>query len=201
MSKRFFDICFSGLALLLISPLFLLCAIAVKLSSPGPIFYAHQRIGENRKRFGCWKFRTMYADADARLHCLLASSPMLMQEWQVFFKLKEDPRITPIGKWLRKLSLDELPQFWNVFRGDMSVVGPRPLTEKEIVEYLKERADKILSVRPGLTTLWITEGRNHFSLEQRIALEEFYVDHRSFWLDLKLIVKTVLIMLFPKGAY
>lgn len=201
MGKRIFDICFSGLALLFAAPLFLLCALAVKLSSRGPIFYAHQRVGENRKSFGCLKFRTMYCDADERLQCLLASSPMLMQEWQVFFKLREDPRVTPVGKWLRKVSLDEIPQFWNVFRGDMSVVGPRPLTQKEIDEYLKEKADKILSVRPGLTTLWITEGRNHFSLQERIEMEEFYIDNRSFWLDFKLICKTVFIMLFPKGAY
>lgn len=143
----------------------------------------------------------MYCDADKRLQLLLASSPMLMQEWQVFFKLREDPRITPVGKWLRKVSLDELPQFWNVFRGDMSVVGPRPLTQQEIVEYLKEKADKILSVRPGLTTLWITEGRNQLSLQERIKLEEFYVDNRSFWLDFKLICKTIFVMVFPKGAY
>jgi exopolysaccharide production protein ExoY len=201
MGKRIFDIFFSALALLFVSPVFLLCMIIVKLSSPGPIFYAHPRVGENRRRFGCLKFRTMYSDADKKLNCLLASSPVLMQEWRVFFKLREDPRVTPVGKWLRKLSLDELPQFWNVFRGDMSVVGPRPLTEKEIVEYLKDKADKILSVRPGLTTLWITEGRNRFSLEKRIEMEEFYIDNRSFWLDLKLIFKTVFVMLFPKGAY
>lgn len=126
---------------------------------------------------------------------------MLMQEWQVFFKLREDPRITPVGKWLRKVSLDELPQFLNVLRGDMSIVGPRPLTQQEIDEYLKEKADKILSMRPGLTTLWITEGRNQFSLQERIEMEEFYIDNRSFWLDFKLICKTVFIMLFPKGAY
>lgn len=201
MCKRFFDICFSLFALLFVSPMFILCALAVKLSSPGPIFYAHSRIGENRKRFGCWKFRTMYADADQRLQCLLASCPNRMQEWRVFFKLREDPRVTPVGKWLRKLSLDELPQFWNVFRGDMSIVGPRPLTEKEVVEYLRDKADKILSIRPGLTTLWITKGRNHLSLQERIRLEEFYVDHRSFWLDLKLIFKTVWVMVFPNGAY
>lgn len=201
MGKRIFDICFSVFALLLVSPLFLLCAIAVKLSSSGPVFYSHQRVGEKRKLFGCLKFRTMYCDADARLQCLLASSPMLMQEWQVFFKLREDPRITPVGKWLRKVSLDELPQFLNVLRGDMSIVGPRPLTQQEIDEYLKEKADKILSMRPGLTTLWITEGRNQFSLQERIEMEEFYIDNRSFWLDFKLICKTVFIMLFPKGAY
>ncbi len=201
MGKRIFDICFSGVALLLAAPVFLICALVVKLSSPGPIFYAHRRVGENRKVFGCWKFRTMYADADQRLGCLLASSPTYMQEWQMFFKLREDPRVTPIGKWLRKVSLDEIPQFWNVLRGDMSIVGPRPLTHQEVALYLKDKADKILSVRPGLTTLWVTEGRNHLSLQERIQLEEFYIENRSLWLDLKLICKTVFVMLFPRGAY
>lgn len=201
MVKRLFDICFSLVALLFFSPLFLFCMLAVKLSSPGAVFYAHARVGRNGKSFGCFKFRTMYRDADARLQPLLASNPILMQEWKTYFKLKEDPRITWIGKFLRKTSLDELPQIWNVLVGDMSVVGPRPLTEHEITHYVKEKAETILSVRPGLTTLWITRGRNQLSLEERIALEEYYVNNRSFWLDCKLIFQTALLMIFPKGAY
>jgi undecaprenyl-phosphate galactose phosphotransferase len=183
------------------APVFLLCAAAVKLSSPGPIFYAHLRIGKEGKQFGCLKFRTMHSDADVKLQTLLASNPMLMQEWKTYYKLKADPRITSIGKWLRKTSLDELPQFINVFKGDMSLVGPRPLTEDEVVHYLKEKASKILSVRPGLTSLWIIKGRNRFTLKERIKLEEFYVDHRTFWLDLRLILQTAIRMIFPKGAY
>lgn len=201
MGKRLFDICFSLILLMLAAPFFLLSMGIVKLSSPGPVFYAHQRMGRNGKLFGCLKFRTMYQDAEERLLPLLASNPALMQEWKTFFKLKEDPRITPIGKFLRKTSLDELPQIWNVLKGDMSVVGPRPLTEHEVTYYLKEKAEKILSIRPGLTTLWIVNGRNGLSLEERIRLEEFYVAHRSFWLDCKLIIRTALIMIFPKGAY
>lgn len=143
----------------------------------------------------------MYRDADARLKPLLASDPALMNEWKTFFKLKEDPRITPIGKFLRKTSLDELPQFWNVMKGEMSIVGPRPLTAHEVTHYVKEKASKILSVKPGLTSVWITQGRNDLSLEERIAMEEYYVTHRSFWLDCKLIFKTILLMVFPKGAY
>ena len=201
MGKRLFDIFFSFFLLLLAAPVFLICMVAVRLSSSGPIFYAHPRIGCNGRPFGCFKFRTMYPDADRRLQPLLASDPLLMKEWKTYFKLKEDPRITFVGKFLRKTSLDELPQIWNVLRGDMSIVGPRPLTQHEVTHYLKAKASKILSVRPGLTTLWIIQGRNRLSLEERIALEEFYVNHRSFWLDCKLIVRTIFLMIFPKGAY
>lgn len=201
MAKRLFDICFSLLILLAAAPFFLLCILFVKLSSPGPVFYSHMRVGKNKRLFACLKFRTMYQDADARLQPLLASDPLLMQEWKTYFKLKTDPRITPIGKFLRKTSLDELPQILNVLKGEMSVVGPRPLTEHEVLYYLKEKADTILSLRPGLTTLWIVKGRNRLSLEERVALEEFYVKNRSFWMDVKLIFRTAYIMVFPKGAY
>lgn len=201
MGKRLFDIVFSLFILTIAAPFFILCMFIVKISSPGPIFYAHQRVGCKGKPFGCWKFRTMYQDADARLQPLLASNPVLMQEWKTYFKLKQDPRITPIGKLLRKTSLDELPQIWNVLVGDMSVVGPRPLTQHEVVHYLKEKAPQILSLRPGLTTLWIVKGRNRLSLEQRVEWESYYVQNRNFWLDCKLIVQTVLVMIFPKGAY
>ncbi len=201
MRKRLFDLIVALLMLILFSPFFLICMIAVKLSSPGPIFYAHPRVGQRGAPFGCLKFRTMYQDADAKLQPLLASNPALMHEWKTYFKLKVDPRITPIGKWLRKTSLDELPQIWNVVRGDMSIVGPRPLTQKEVVEYLKDKASTILSIRPGLTTLWITQGRNRLSLEKRIELEEYYVHHRNFWLDCKLIFQTALLMVHSKGAY
>jgi undecaprenyl-phosphate galactose phosphotransferase len=201
MGKRIFDILFSLVILTLAAPFFLVCIIAVRLSSPGPVFYAHSRIGRQGKPFGCFKFRTMFRDADAKLQPLLASDPALMDEWKTYFKLKVDPRITPIGKFLRKTSLDELPQVWNVLKGDMSVVGPRPLTQHEVIHYVKDKASTILSVRPGLTTLWIIQGRNGLSLEERIELEEFYVTNRSFWLDCKVICQTILLMIFPRGAY
>ncbi|OGN56343.1 MAG: exopolysaccharide biosynthesis protein [Chlamydiae bacterium RIFCSPHIGHO2_12_FULL_44_59] len=201
MAKRLFDIFFAALALWLVSPIFLLCIALVKLSSPGPVFYAHARIGYGGRSFGCYKFRTMHVNADAKLKLLLAHNPSLMEEWKTYFKLKVDPRITAVGKFLRKTSLDELPQLWNVLKGEMSIVGPRPLTQHEVTHYLRDKAKKILSLRPGLTTLWITQGRNDLSLEERIHLEEVYVNERSFWLDLKLIFQTVLIMIFPKGAY
>jgi exopolysaccharide production protein ExoY len=201
MRKRLFDLFFSLFFLLLASPIFLLCALAVKCSSQGPIFYAHPRVGRHGKIFGCLKFRSMYVDADTKLQPLLAGNPALMEEWKTYFKLKEDPRVTPVGKWLRKTSIDEFPQIFNILIGQMSVVGPRPLTEQEINEYVKEKASKILSVRPGLTSLWITLGRNELSLKKRIALEEYYVDNQTFALDCKLILQTVRHVFFPKGAY
>lgn len=201
MRKRLFDLLFSLFFLCLTSPLFLLCALAVKCSSPGPIFYAHPRVGRNGKLFGCLKFRSMYVDADAKLQPLLAGNPALMQEWKTYFKLKDDPRVTPVGKWLRKTSLDEFPQIFNILIGQMSVVGPRPLTEQEVDEYVKDKAPKILSIRPGLTALWITCGRNNLSLQERISLEEYYVDNQTFALDCKLIAKTAWHLFFPKGAY
>lgn len=143
----------------------------------------------------------MFIDADLRLRQLLQSDPALKEEWENYRKLKDDPRITNIGKWLRKTSLDELPQFWNVIKGDLSVVGPRPVTEEEIKKYYGDKAEKILSIRPGITGLWQTSGRNLLSFEERLVLEVNYVDHRSFLLDLKLICKTIPAILFSKGAY
>lgn len=201
MRKRIFDIAFSLFALILGAPIFLLCALAIKLTSQGPIFYAHNRIGHQGKPFGCWKFRTMYVDAETKLQTLLATNASMRLEWNAYFKLKEDPRVTVVGKWMRKTSLDELPQFWNVLKGEMSLVGPRPLTRKEVDEYLKEKADKILSVKPGLTSFWAVKGRNQLTLEKRIKWELFYVDHRSFWLDLKLVFLTARTLFFTKGSY
>ena len=201
MGKRLFDLFFSLFILIVTAPLFFLCMTLVMISSRGPVFYAHTRVGRKGKPFRCLKFRTMYQDADRKLEPLLAANPSMMQEWQTYFKLRKDPRITFVGKFLRKTSLDELPQFWNVFKGDMSIVGPRPLTQYEVSHYLKHKAPQILSLRPGLTTLWITKGRNKLSLEKRIELEEYYVNHRSFWLDCKLIFRTIFIMIFPRGSY
>lgn len=201
MGKRLLDIFWSLLALTIGLPIFLLCALSIKLTSRGPIFYSCQRVGLKGENFQCWKFRTMFCDAEEKLQALLASDTALMQEWKVYYKLKQDPRITPLGKWLRKTSLDELPQFWNVLKGDMSIVGPRPLTEKEITWYLKERAQKILSIKPGLTSIWVIKGRNLLTLEERIRWEEYYVDNRSLKLDLQLIFQTAKLMIFPKGVY
>ncbi len=201
LSKRAFDILFSGAALLLGMPLFIFCALVVKFSSRGPIFFGSKRIGLAGTSFSCWKFRTMYIDAEHKLQDLLRNDQALLSEWKRFYKLKDDPRITPTGKWLRKLSFDELPQFWNVLKGDMSIVGPRPLSEDEIRNSLGKKAAKILSVRPGLTSIWTVRGRNNLTLAERTRLELFYIDHQSFFFDCRLILKTALAMFYPKGAF
>lgn len=143
----------------------------------------------------------MYQDADAKVSELLGENPTFKKEWEEFRKIKNDPRVTPFGKLLRKISLDELPQFYNALKGDLSIVGPRPVKEEEIIAYYKENAAKILSVRPGVTGLWQVSGRNHLSMKERVSLESAYVDKQSFFLDLYLIAKTIPAMLFSKGAY
>ncbi len=199
--KRLFDIVFSSLALLLLAPLFLSIALAIRLSSKGDAIYSHARIGRGGKPFKCYKFRTMHPDADQRLQELLNKDSALREEWQNTRKLKRDPRITPIGAFLRKTSLDELPQFWNVLKGDLSVVGPRPVVEEEVIQYLGIKAVKILSMRPGITCIWQVSGRNDTSYHRRIELDEKYVDNHSMLLDMKLIAKTIPSMISSKGAY
>ncbi len=201
MMKRVFDIGFSLVALVGVCPVLVLVALVVKASSPGPLFFRSQRVGKGGKIFGCLKFRTMFADAEKRLEEMLQRDAALKKEWETFWKLKEDPRITPVGKFLRKTSLDELPQFWNVLKGELSVVGPRPITHEEVKRYYGDKAEKILSLRPGVTGLWQTSGRNLLSFEERVLLEERYVDTHSFLLDLKLILKTIPSMISCKGAY
>jgi exopolysaccharide production protein ExoY len=199
--KRIFDMIFSFSVMVIGSPVFALLCLAVKLSSKGPIFYSHERIGRGGVAFPCYKFRTMFTDADARLHDILASDLAKNKEWQETQKLKNDPRIAPIGAFLRKTSLDELPQVVNVLLGQASVVGPRAMVKKEIETHIGPKAAKILSVRPGITGLWQTSGRSNLSFKERIALDEKYVENHNFFLDLKLILKTIPVMLFSKGAY
>ena len=200
-TKRLFDIVFSIVALLLFLPFGILISLLIKLSSPGPIFYQSQRVGKDGQVIGCWKFRTMCQNAEGKLKEILKQNPKLKKEWDTYFKLKDDPRINGIGKFLRKTSLDEFPQFWNVLRGDLSVVGPRPVTEIEVRKYFRDKARKILSVRPGLTGIWQTSGRNLLTFDQRIQLEEQYIDKQSLLLDLRIIFKTIPHMFFAKGAF
>lgn len=199
--KRVFDLGFSLLFLICFSPVFIFLGLLVYFSSPGPIFYGHERIGRAGKKIKCWKFRTMHKNADKILIKMLKKNPVMQAEWNLYYKLKNDPRITPIGRLLRKTSLDELPQFFNVLIGELSVVGPRPCVEKELHQNYGEKVLKILSIRPGLTGVWQTSGRNNLTREERVKIEESYIDHRTLLLDLKLILKTIPMMIFSRGAY
>lgn len=199
--KRIFDIAFSLSAILVLSPLFVLIAMGIWCCSSGKVIYSQKRIGRGGILFRCYKFRTMYPDADMRLHEILENDPAKRKEWDETHKLKDDPRVTPIGIFLRKTSLDELPQFWNVLKGDLSVVGPRPVTQQEIAKHFGESANKILSLRPGITGLWQISGRSDISYPKRIALDEHYIYHRSFLLDMKIIALTIPRIISRKGAY
>ena len=200
--KRIGDIVFSLLVLTLGSPIFILIAILVKLSSPGSVFYIQKRVGRNYREFGCIKFRTMYKDADDLLPNLLEKYPLMRKEFENDFKLRQDPRITKLGRFLRLSSLDELPQFFNVLKGEMSVVGPRPIVSNEIIKY-SLFMEEVISVRPGLTGLWQVSGRNNLSYKKRVELDLFYARNRNFLLDLEIIILTLGVLLFPmdRGAF
>lgn len=196
--KRIFDIIVSGISLILLLPIFLVIGIMIRIDSKGPVFYKHKRIGKNGEYIYLYKFRSMYIDSQKRLEKML-ENPEIRKEWEENFKLKNDPRITKIGNILRKTSLDELPQLLNIFNGDMSIVGPRPVIDKEIDKY-GEKKDKFLSVTPGLTGWWAVNGRSCTSYEERMKLELYYVDHRSLLLDLKIILKTFIAVIKRDGA-
>jgi lipopolysaccharide/colanic/teichoic acid biosynthesis glycosyltransferase len=200
--KRIGDIFFSLIVLTLGSPIFILIAILVKLSSPGSVFYIQKRVGRNYREFGCIKFRTMYKDADDLLPNLLEKYPLMRKEFEKDFKLRQDPRITKLGRFLRRSSLDELPQFFNVLKGEMSVVGPRPIVSNEIIKY-SLFMEEVISVRPGLTGLWQVSGRNNLSYKKRVELDLLYARNRNFLLDLEIIILTLGVLLFPmdRGAF
>jgi lipopolysaccharide/colanic/teichoic acid biosynthesis glycosyltransferase len=200
--KRTFDIAFSLFVLIFFSPLYLVLAALIAVSSPGPIFYVQQRVGKNHRRFGCIKFRTMVHNADAMLADIMADSPGIQEEFESNFKLRDDPRVTGIGKFLRLTSLDEFPQFWNVLMGDMSVVGPRPLVPEELHKY-GNRIYKVLKIRPGITGLWQVSGRNDIPYPQRVQIDVYYVNYRNLFLDLWVIFRTIGVVVFPRnnGAY
>ena len=200
--KRIGDIIFSLLVLTLGSPIFILIGILVKLSSPGAVFYIQKRVGRNYREFGCIKFRTMHKDADNLLPNLLEKYPLMRKEFEKDFKLRQDPRITKLGRFLRRSSLDELPQFFNVLKGEMSVVGPRPIVSNEINKY-SLFMEEVISVRPGLTGLWQVSGRNNLSYKKRVELDLVYARNRNFILDLEIIILTLGVLLFPmdRGAF
>jgi lipopolysaccharide/colanic/teichoic acid biosynthesis glycosyltransferase len=188
------------LALVFLLPVMLLVALAVYCQDGGPILFAHRRIGLNGRTFPCLKFRSMAVDAEQRLAALLVSDPAARAEWERDHKLRQDPRVTPLGAFLRKTSLDELPQLFNVLRGEMSLVGPRPIVEAEVVKYGR-RFRSYCAVKPGITGLWQVSGRNDTSYRTRVALDCVYARRRSFSLDAYIIAATVPAVLTRKGSY
>ncbi|NTV29154.1 MAG: sugar transferase [Candidatus Omnitrophica bacterium] len=194
--KRFMDIVLSGLALLILMPLLLAVAVLIKLTSPGPVFFVQKRVSMNGRIFNLYKFRTMVKDAEAKL----AELQHLNEMQGPVFKITKDPRITPLGAFLRKTSIDELPQFLNVWRGDMSLVGPRPPLPKEVEKY-DDWQRRRLSMRPGITCLWQINGRNKITdFEEWAKLDLKYIDNWSLWLDLEILARTVPVVVFGVGA-
>ena len=197
---RQIDVLLSISALIFLAPLMLMVALLVYIVDPGPVFFGHRRLGKNGQTFRCWKFRSMVVDADARLCALLESDPVARAEWEADHKLRDDPRVTRIGHFLRKSSLDELPQFFNVLRGDMSLVGPRPIVADEIVKYGRYFTN-YCRVRPGITGLWQISGRNDVSYRRRVALDVAYVRSKSVVLDLGILLLTVPRVVARRGSY
>ena len=197
--KRCFDIFSSGLALLLLSPVFLILALCVKCSDGGKVFYRHKRVGKYGKEIFITKFRSMKPNAD-KLEDVL--TPEQLEQYKREFKIENDPRITKVGNFLRKTSLDELPQLWDIFVGRLSVVGVRPLMKEEVEDKYGDQADKLLSMKPGMIGWWAANGRSNCTYEsgQRQELELYYIDHCSIWLDIKIIFKTIFGVLKRDGA-
>jgi len=204
--KRQFDVIFSILVLILSFPLFALIALAVKIDSKGPIFYRHKRITATGREFNCLKFRTMAPNAEQKLKELLATDHLMREEWDKTFKLKKDPRITRVGRFLRRTSLDEFPQFYNVLKGEMSVVGARPVVGKELQDFYKKNgkqsAGRYCSMKPGITGPWQVMKRSDTEdYQERVQMDDWYVLNHSLWYDIKIIMKTVGCIISGKGAY
>ncbi|MDP8214248.1 MAG: sugar transferase [Candidatus Euphemobacter frigidus] len=194
--KRAFDIVVSALSLIVLTPLMLGIALSIKMDSPGPIFYISKRNGKKGKIFNFYKYRTMVKDADKMLEMLRH----LDETDGPIFKVKNDPRISRVGRFLRRYSLDELPQLWNVLKGDMSLVGPRPPTPNEVEQYANWQL-KRLEIRPGLTCLWQVRGRSNLSFREWMKLDLFYIENWSFWLDIKIILRTIWVVIRGEGAF
>ncbi|MCD8340174.1 MAG: sugar transferase [Burkholderiales bacterium] len=201
LTKRVFDTVLAFFGTLLVSPFLLLIAILIKLESPGPVFYTHLRIGHNGKTFKCIKFRSMVKDADKKLNKYLKANPSAQKEWNTTFKLKKDPRVTRVGKFLRRTSLDELPQLFNVLMGQMSLVGPRPITKPEVKKYGRYFVDYKLA-SPGMTGLWQVSGRSNTSYGNRVRLDAWYIRNWNLWLDIGILIRTIKVLLSKRpGAY
>lgn len=194
--KRVIDVILASVALILLSPLFAIIAIAIKIDSKGPVFFAHKRIGKNGKIIKLYKFRSMVINAE---ELIKSFTPEQMREYKENYKLTNDPRITKVGKFLRKTSLDELPQLINIINGDLSIIGPRPLVADELEKYGVNK-DKFLSVTPGLTGYWAANGRSNTTYEQRMKMELYYIDNLSLKMDIKVFFKTILSVVKKEGA-
>ena len=194
--KRVIDVIFASIALILLSPVFAIIAIAIKIDSKGPVFFTHKRIGKNGNIIKLYKFRSMVINAE---ELIKSFTPEQMREYKENYKLTNDPRITKVGKFLRKTSLDELPQLINIINGDLSIIGPRPLVADELEKYGVNK-DKFLSVTPGLTGYWAANGRSNTTYEQRMEMELYYIDNLSLTMDIKVIFKTILSVLKKEGA-
>ncbi len=199
MEKSLLDYLLAVTAFVLLAPFFLLVPVLIKLTSPGPVFYRQLRLGKKGRPIRVWKFRSMYADADERLKVILETDPARRAEWEANFKLADDPRVTPFGKFLRKTSIDEFPQLFNVFAGDMALVGPRPIVDKE-VPYYGAAYETFSSVKPGITGLWQASGRSDTDYARRVALDTYYVLNWSPWMDVWILFRTVGAVLFMRGA-
>lgn len=198
--KRTFDYTITLLFLPFALFLILFFSALIKITSPGPAIFSQERVGKNGKPFKCYKLRTMYVDAEKRLKEILKNDPAKKEEWERNWKLKEDPRVTPLGKFLRQSSLDELPQIFNVLKGEMSLIGPRPYLPREI-PYLGEESYIIHNLPPGITGLWQVSGRSNTSFNERIALDSWYVRNWSLWLDIVILLKTIKVVLKKEGAF
>lgn len=194
--KRVIDVILASIALILLSPLFAIIAIAIKIDSKGPVFFAHKRIGKNGKIIKLYKFRSMVINAE---ELIKSFTPEQMKEYKENYKLTNDPRITKVGKFLRKTSLDELPQLINIINGDLSIIGPRPVVADELEKYGVNK-DKFLSVTPGLTGYWAANGRSNTTYEQRMKMELYYIDNLSLKMDIKVFFKTILSVVKKEGA-
>lgn len=200
--KKFLDFSFSLFIIIACIPIFILISLLIKLSSRGPIFFIQERVGRNNITFKCIKFRTMHPEAKDILENLIMKDSKFKIEFEKTHKIKNDPRITPIGKLLRKTSLDELPQFINVLRNEMSIIGPRPIVNKEKKKYGKN-LKKVLSIKPGITGLWQVSGRNNLTYKTRVKLDLNYVENYNFIMDIRIFIRTMGVILFPldRGAY
>ncbi len=198
--KRFIDLALITVSLPILIPLFVLIAVVIKLDSPGPIFYSQKRVGHNGQEILMWKFRSMMLNAEKVLEHYLEKDEALRVEWEQNFKLKRDPRITRVGNFLRRTSLDELPQLWNVLKREMSVIGPRPIVADEIPLY-HDDFEIYKQVLPGMTGMWQISGRNNLNYEERVSLDVYYVQNWSIWLDMHILMHTVITALQGRGAY